>query len=164
MNLINKARNFAIKKHKGKLYNNQPFMVHPEEVYSILQALLMAQNGQDDNLLASALLHDTLEDTDTSFVELVTEFGEDIADLVREVTDQGWNVFPNLKTQRGIMLKFADRLSNLSHIHEWSQENQQKYIGKSKFWKDKSCKIDTYCHNHIAGSDCKLDCHEAGLK
>ena len=137
MNLINKARKFATKKHKGQLYSNQPFMVHPEEVYTILEALLRAQNGQDDNLLASCLLHDVLEETTTTFKELKKEFNEDVANLVREVTDAGWNIFPHLKTQRGIMLKFADRLANLSHIHEWSEENQEKYIRKSKFWKEK---------------------------
>ena len=137
MDLITKARKFATKKHKGKLYNNQPFMVHPEEVYTILQALLTYQNGQDDDLLAAALLHDVLEDTEVSYSQLKKEFNEDIANLVREVTDEGWNIFPNLKTQRGIMLKFADRLANLSHIHDWNKENQEKYIGKSKFLKEK---------------------------
>ena len=135
--LIESARKFATKKHKGKLYNNQPFMVHPEEVFTILEALLRGQNGQDDELLCAALLHDVLEETEVSYGQLKREFGENIAGLVREVTDQGWNIFPHLKTKRGIMLKFADRLANLSHIHEWSLENQKKYIGKSKFWKEK---------------------------
>lgn len=155
MDQIKKARKFATLKHKGKFYNgNQPFMVHPEEVYTILEALLRVQNGQDNNLLAAALLHDTIEDTDASFIELTTEFNEDIAELVLEVTDDGWNVFPNLKTQRGIMLKFADRLANLSHIHEWSKKNQKKYIGKSKFWKEKKTTLREEWH-HI-----KCDCGE----
>jgi (p)ppGpp synthase/HD superfamily hydrolase len=88
----------------------------------------------------AALLHDILEDTDVTYENLVSEFGVDIANLVLEVTherradDTGW-YFPHLHSIRGIVLKFADRASNLSRMEEvWDAERIEKYIKKSKFW------------------------------
>ena len=51
-----------------------------------------------------------------------------------------WNIkngywSPRLKTKRGIILKFADRLSNLSRIESWDKKRQEHYLKKSKFWK-----------------------------
>ena len=134
MNTITKAQEFAMEKHKGQKYGKiDPFWVHPAQTVDILKATIY---GHDENLLAAGWLHDTLEDTETTYEELVKEFNVDVADLVNEVTATGWNVFPNLKTQRGIILKFADRLANISNMSGWSQESKRKYIfEKSKFWK-----------------------------
>jgi guanosine-3',5'-bis(diphosphate) 3'-pyrophosphohydrolase len=91
-------------------------------------------------LQAAALLHDTLEDTDTTYEKLVTTFGADIAGLILEVThdrkedNSGW-YFPNLHSIRGIVLKFADRASNLSRMEGvWDAGRIENYIKKSKFW------------------------------
>lgn len=133
--LFLQAYRFAQKKHEGQKYNNQEFMVHPNLTAKILYAMSDFENF-DENLIAAALLHDTLEDTNTTYEELEQEFGIIIASLVQEVTKQGSNTFPNLKTQRGVMLKFADRLSNISNMQNWSEEKRQKYMfEKSKFWK-----------------------------
>lgn len=132
--IIKKAIAFATIKHQGQLYGGQPFMVHPTETAKVLRSLLPLR--KDTNLIAAAYLHDTLEDTATTYEELVEEFNEDIASLVKEVTNDGSNVFPCLKTQRGVILKFADRFCNLSHMENWSSARQEKYMFiKSKFWK-----------------------------
>lgn len=134
--LIKKAAKFAAIKHEGQTYGvDSPFIVHPKQTASVLSKVT-----DDPNMIAAAWLHDTLEDTDTTYEELVTEFNEDIASLVREVTHKGQRdhigfYFPNLKTQRGIMLKFADRLSNLSHMENWPEAKQRHYLKKSTFWK-----------------------------
>lgn len=136
-NLIIKAKKFAAIKHRGQLYDGgEPFTVHPEKVAEILSLVT-----QDVNLIAAAHLHDTLEDTETTYEELVREFNKDIADLVLEVThegkkDTGGYYFPRLKTQRGIQLKFADRLSNISRMEKWSKDRKDQYLRKSKFWRD----------------------------
>lgn len=132
-----RARLFAVRKHDGQFRDDgvTPYMIHPAQVARILM-----QVTHDTNLIAAGYLHDTIEDTDTTYEELVAEFGQDIADLVMEVTQEGQkdNVgfyFPRLHTQRGIMLKFADRLSNLADMEAWSEERRQHYLKRSKFWK-----------------------------
>lgn len=134
---ISKAMLFASKKHKGQLDDSGKdyFKAHCLQVYKILMTIT-----KDENILCAGLLHDTLEDTKTTYNELVETFGNDIADLVMEVTHEGTKhkgyYFPRLKTQRGIMLKFADRLSNISRMDCWSEERKKQYLNKSKFWKN----------------------------
>jgi (p)ppGpp synthase/HD superfamily hydrolase len=85
--LILRAADFAADKHrdqrrKGKL--KRPYVNHCIEVASLL-----ANVGRvvDDNVLVAALLHDTIEDTDTTRDEIASAFGLSIADIVMEVTD-----------------------------------------------------------------------------
>lgn len=135
---ILKAPLFAKRKHKGQKDDcGCDYFRHPKQVASIIMAVC----PEDLNLVQAAWLHDTLEDTDTTYEELVQEFGQDVADLVNEVTHDGQKdthgyYFPRLKTKRGIILKFADRMANLSHMDVWPEERQQHYLSRSKFWKD----------------------------
>ena len=139
-NLQQKAFVFAQVKHKGQKDDDGKdyFEAHCLIVYRILQDI-----NASENLLCAALLHDTIEDTDTTYEELVKEFTKDIADLVMEVTHDGKKdeigyYFPRLKSQRGIMLKFADRLSNISRMDSWVEERRQHYLQKSRFWQDEN--------------------------
>lgn len=133
MTLFDRAYAFADRKHAGQFRDGgAPFILHPVQTAQIIINVAI----EDENLIAAALLHDTVEDTDTTLAELALEFGPDVANLVYEVTETENNVFPNLKSRRGIMLKFADRLSNLSGMEGWTPERQQKYLDKSKFWSD----------------------------
>ncbi len=136
--IIRQAIEFGAKAHADQLDDagNDYFMSHCWQVYEIVKILY----PDDFELQAAALLHDTLEDTDTTYEKLITTFGGDIADLILEVTherkedDTGW-YFPNLHSIRGIVLKFADRASNLSRMEGvWDTEKIEKYIKKSKFW------------------------------
>jgi len=137
--IIERAQRFAEIYHAGQLRDDgdTPFIVHPDKVAHILM-----QITTDVNLIAAGWLHDVVEDTDVTYEQLRAEFGADIADLVMEVTHEGQAdshgyYFPRLKTQRGIMLKFADRLSNLSDMDDdvWPQDKIDHYLKKSKFWK-----------------------------
>ena len=136
LNIVEKASLFAMTKHKGqKDDDGRPYYYHLSQVAGIIKDLT-----SNPNLVASAYLHDTVEDTDTTYEELIKEFGKEIADWVMEVTHEGkkdnygyW--FPRLKTKEGILLKFADRLSNLSRMDSWDKERQDQYLRKSKFWK-----------------------------
>ena len=130
-NILRKALLFARDHHKGQLYNDAEFMYHP-----ILTAQLVEMVAPDDkNLIAAAYLHDVVENCDVSFHDLELQFNEDVASLVREVTKTGYNTFPHLKTRRGYVLKFADRLANLAHIKYWDEVRQTEYLDKSIFWK-----------------------------
>jgi len=140
MDIIAKAHMFGFKKHKGQKDDNGEdyFWAHCDGVAEILKSITI-----DKNLICAGFLHDTLEDTDTTYDELVREFNKDIADLVNEVTQEGKKdnygyYFPRLKTQRGIILKFADRLSNISRMQAWDDKRKAQYLRRSKFWKDGS--------------------------
>ena len=136
--LVEKALLFGTKAHANQLDDagNDYFMSHCWQVYEIVRILY----PDDFALQAAALLHDTLEDTNVTYEVLLNKFGVDVADLVHEVTherragDKGW-YFPRLHSIRGIVLKFADRTSNLSRMESvWNEEKIQKYLQKSTFW------------------------------
>lgn len=134
--IVVRAVHFARAAHRGQERDDgQPFLVHPLMVAQILTLV-----GADNNLIAAGVLHDVIEDTFVTYNGLVDEFGEDIADLVNEVSHEGSPdskgfYFPRLHSQRGIMLKFADRLSNISDMKTWDTKRQAHYLRKSKFWK-----------------------------
>jgi (p)ppGpp synthase/HD superfamily hydrolase len=141
MNLIEtltfKAKIFAKHKHMGQKDDcgKDYFDGHIQQVYA-----LVLQLTDDENILCAALLHDTIEDTDTTYKELVENFNVKIADLVMEVTHEGQKdskgfYFPRLKSRDAILIKFADRLSNLCRMESWSKDRQEHYLKKSKFWK-----------------------------
>ncbi len=129
--LINKAMMFAVDKHRDQLYGDKPFIHHPLQVYEIIQNLL----PDDSELQIAAILHDTLEQTETTKNEIEKEFGTAVMELVDEVTKTGYNTFPKLESPRAVSLKFADRLANLVNMKDWTKEKQTRYINKSKFWK-----------------------------
>jgi GTP pyrophosphokinase len=138
--LIGKAWAFGGVKHEGQLRNEgKPyFESHCVPVYHILSKVT-----NDADILCAGLLHDTIEDTDATYEELCIEFNQRIADLVMEVTDEGkadnyGKYFPRLKTREGIMIKFADRLHNISSMDSWDIGRQKHYLKKSKFWKSES--------------------------
>ena len=128
--LLNKAMELANKTHENQTYGNQPFVYHPLQVYEIITLL----KPEDINLRCAGLLHDCIE-SGLKKEEIEKETNEDIASLVEEVTKTGYNKFPNLKTQRGIFLKYVDRMCNLANMQDWSKERIATYLQKSIFWK-----------------------------
>ena len=136
---IEKAIEFAKRKHATHLDDDglSFFDSHCKVVAEILSRVT-----DDEDILAAGYLHDTIEDTDTTFEELEKEFGKTVADLVHEVTHEGTKdshgfYFPRLKTRDGITIKLADRLSNVSRMDSWSEKRKAHYLKKTKFWKSK---------------------------
>jgi len=84
--LVDKARQFATQAHgridQMRKYTGQPYDVHLRAV-----AEIVATVTDDDETLATAWLHDVVEDTPATFEELESEFGANVARLVAEVTD-----------------------------------------------------------------------------
>ncbi len=80
--LIMKAYNYAKKSHEGqKRMSGEEYIVHPLSVAYILADLRL-----DDSTIASAFLHDVVEDTKITHEDIVNEFGEEIAEMVEGVT------------------------------------------------------------------------------
>jgi len=124
MNLILKAIQFAIKKHKGQLRrNNSEYVSHPIAVSYLLSSFKSSKNLEE--LICACLLHDTLEDTETNFIELASEFTPLVASLVLELTSDQNQIkkigkLEYLKTKLlgissyALVIKLADRLHNIS--------------------------------------------------
>ena len=82
--LFNDAISFAVRKHAGQLRKGTkiPYIVHPMEA-----AAIVATITNDEVLLSAAVLHDTVEDTDTPLEEIVRLFGPRVAALVAEESE-----------------------------------------------------------------------------
>lgn len=137
MSIILQAADFARKKHEGQNRDSgEPYITHPAQVAQIISIVC----PDDEELIAAAWLHDTLEDTATTYEEIEKEFGKRVADLVFELTHEGTKdsgyYFPRLGTRDAILIKFADRLCNLSGMSTWSEQRKEAYLKKSKFWQN----------------------------
>jgi (p)ppGpp synthase/HD superfamily hydrolase len=142
-----RAARFASVKHvsqKRKGAAAQPYLNHLIEVAELVA---MAVKEPDTHLIAAALLHDTVEDTGTTKEELEREFGEDIADLVAEVTDD--KSLPKVERKRlqiehaphlsprAQTIKIADKISNLRAIlstppEDWDLRRKREYFEWAK--------------------------------
>ncbi|TFH17719.1 HD domain-containing protein [Candidatus Bathyarchaeota archaeon] len=133
--LEEKALEFASIKHEGQMDDQgRPyFFAHIIQVYSLLKDVT-----DDVEILCAGILHDTIEDTGTTYDELVREFNKEIADLVTELTFQGdedvGRYFPLLRSHKAIVVKYADRLSNLVRMVDWPGDWQEGYLKNSVFW------------------------------
>ncbi len=137
------ASDFAAKKHTRqtrKGANAEPYINHPLEV-----AKLLVEVGAviDPEIIAAAILHDTVEDTDTSAEELTKVFGETVCGYVLEVTDDKSLPKATRKLKQiehaphlspaAKQIKLADKISNIGDILEnppedWSQARKLEYI------------------------------------
>jgi GTP pyrophosphokinase len=133
--LEDKALEFASIKHEGQLddQGREYFFAHIIQVYSLLKDVT-----DDEEILCAGILHDIIEDTDTTYEDLVREFNKEIADLVMELTYQGdkqtGRYFPLLHSHKAVIVKFADRLSNLVRMVDWPGDWQEDYLRESRFW------------------------------
>jgi (p)ppGpp synthase/HD superfamily hydrolase len=141
--LIARAADFAARRHvrqRRKGAAAEPYLNHAAEVACLLAE---ATGGEDAVLVAAGWLHDTLEDTETKRDELAQLFGEDVALLVGEVTDD--KSLPKAerkrlqiahapeKTDRAKALKIADKISNLRSLmasppDDWERERLLDYV------------------------------------
>jgi len=139
--LLKKAYVFAASAHQGHLRRSgEPYLSHPLEVANMLADMRM-----DHKTLAAALLHDVLEDTEVTPVELRKAFGQEVADLVEGVTkisrvqetsteDRQAETIQKIilamtDDLRVIFIKLADRVHNLKTLNVLSA-GQQKRIAR----------------------------------
>jgi (p)ppGpp synthase/HD superfamily hydrolase len=137
--LISCAADFAAKRHRDmrrKGSGQIPYINHLADVARLLAA---ATDGADAELVAAGWLHDTVEDTATTLSELVSNFGDGVATLVMEVTDDKslpkeerkrlQVVKTPTKTSRAKMIKLADLTSNLRQFpEEWEIQRIHDYF------------------------------------
>lgn len=141
--LLLKALHFAAQKHKDQRRKDpaaSPYINHPIEV---AETLWRIGGVRDMTTLVAAVLHDTIEDTETTPQELEAEFGPEVRTVVEEVTDDkhlSWQDRKRLQIERAKhkspqakLVKLADKICNVQDIAKappagWSPERQRKYI------------------------------------
>ncbi len=140
-NQIKEAAEYIVKKHEGQFRKSgEPYYIHPIEAAKILADLKL-----DKTTIVSGLLHDVVEDTDTTLEEISERFGEDVALIVDGVTKISKYKFTSkeeaeaenfrkmlvsmAKDIRVILVKLADRLHNIRTL-QYLPEHKQKRISK----------------------------------
>ncbi|SRR6266581_2882518 len=138
---------FAAAKHRNQRRKDaeaSPYINHP-----IALANVLANEGgiEDERVLMAAILHDTIEDTETTAVELEKLFGQEVRSIVLEVTDD--KALPKAErkrlqiehasslSRRAKLVKLADKICNLRDVADtppadWSLERRQAYFEWAK--------------------------------
>ena len=137
---------FAAAKHRNQRRKDaeaSPYINHPLQ----LAHVLATEGGVSDlKTLMAAVLHDTVEDTETTYVELVERFGKKVADVVMEVTDDKAFVKDRKRRQveqapqmskRAALVKLADKTCNLRDVAKnpptgWLLTRKQEYFDWAK--------------------------------
>lgn len=131
--LLEQAIFFAMEKHKGAVRKGtrRPYILHPLATLQILASM-----DADFNLMAAGVLHDTLEDTDTTLLELYEQFGTDIAALVNAHTEDKRGSWHERKLQninnlthashREKMLVIADKVANMRDMEADYQKSGEE--------------------------------------
>jgi len=145
--LVLHALTFAARKHKDQRRKDakaSPYINHP---IALAEVLWTEGKVRDTATIAASLLHDTLEDTETTLAELRGQFGERISGVVAEVTDVKWLKKHSRKriqiarahqsSRQARLVKLADKICNLRDIIAsppagWSLEQRRKYFDWAK--------------------------------
>lgn len=144
---ILEAAAFAAAKHDGqyrKGKGSEPYIVHPLRVAKLL---IEVGGVTDTDTIVAAILHDTIEDTETRSDEIVAIFGNDVATIVSEVTDDK-SLPKAVRKQKQVehapglshaakQLKMCDKISNITDVladpaSDWTQERKREYVAWGK--------------------------------
>src|SRR6266850_1804566 len=138
LEIIKKAYDYSLKVHSGQSRaSGEPYLVHPLEV-----ALVLAEMKMDAVAVAAGLLHDSVEDTSVTIVDIRKEFGEQVAHIVEGVTKISKIDFATREEQqaenlrkmmlamvddiRVVLIKLADRLHNMRTLEHLPEDRQHK--------------------------------------
>ena len=139
MNKTIEAMYFAEHRHmyQARRYTYDPYMKHLAEVAGIVASVT-----SDAEVLQACWLHDTIEDTDTTYEELQVSFGTRVADMVKSLTDveEGNRATRKARAQVRLVkapaevqtIKYADGISNLTSIWTHDRKFAKTYL---KEWK-----------------------------
>ena len=138
-----RAYHFAAVKHVDKRRKGEAAEPYVNHLTEVAELVAQASDGQDIELIMAAVLHDTVEDTDTTPAELAGAFGQRVADLVAEVTDDKSLQSADRKrlqiehaahaSKGAKTIKLADKTSNLRSMASsppvgWTAERRSEYV------------------------------------
>ena len=132
--MYEKALTFARNKHENQVrkFNGEPYVNHPIRVANIVKEFT-----SNEDMLAAALLHDTIEDTNATIEDIKLEFNDNIANMVWGLTSDKDQIKKigktnylseklNKMSSDELLIKLADRLDNVSDLsseqQKWSTE------------------------------------------
>ena len=163
MNLILKATKFSALKHQNQKRKDgkTPYIIHPISV-----AMILAEIGgvDDKEILSAGLLHDTMEDTDTTADEIEREFGVRVRGIVEELTDNKLLSYYERKqlqidhapklSKDATLVKIADKISNIADVinespPEWDINRCKEYIDWAEAVINNCHKVNTPLENHF---------------
>jgi len=135
ISLVQEAYKFSQMKHSGQMrQSGDPYFIHCQETARILASWRM-----DVSTIIAGLIHDVLEDTDSTTAELKSKFGDEITQMVEGVTKINQISFKDIENQaesfrkmilaiskdiRVILIKLADRLHNMRTLQYLKKESQ----------------------------------------
>ena len=138
-----RALEFAAHSHVNQRRKGEAAEPYINHVIEVARMLAEATNGRDPELVIAGVLHDTVEDTNTTHEDIEKAFGGEVANLVAEVSDDKSlekGVRKRLQVERAPhmsdhakMIKLADKTSNLRAIiasppTSWTPERQRQYF------------------------------------
>lgn len=143
---VMKAAVFAAQRHQYQRrggYDKLPYINH---LLKVADALIQIGEEEDEILLVAAVLHDIIEDTDTTAAELAREFSKEVADIVTELTDDmslSHEVRKQLQIEHALSLstrarkiRLADKASNMIDIFtypiDWPLQKKIKYVDNTE--------------------------------
>ena len=138
--MLDKAKAFAEERHRDQMYGGLPYSQHLLDVVNVAR-----EYGLPDYIQVAAWLHDVLEDTNTTFDELMWLFGVKVFDLVNAVTNEkGKNrkerhakTHPKVRQYPdAVALKLCDRIANVRACLENNSSLLQMYIKEYQEFRD----------------------------
>jgi guanosine-3',5'-bis(diphosphate) 3'-pyrophosphohydrolase len=147
LQLLSRALVFAARKHRDQRRKDKPASPYINHPIALMDVLVSEAGIVQIEILCAAILHDTVEDTETTEEELRQAFGDTISRIVMEVTDDKLlgkqarkaaqvSHAPTLSTEAKAV-KLADKISNLRDLlhlppPSWSLDRRQAYFDWAK--------------------------------
>lgn len=140
---IARAYHFAADRHASQRRKGEAAEPYVNHLTEVAELVARGTDGADVDLIVAAVLHDTVEDTETTFKDITSRFGERVAALVAEVTDD--KTLPKAERKRlqvehaahasqgAKVIKLADKTSNLramadSPPRDWPEVRRAEYL------------------------------------
>lgn len=163
--IISKALVFAMKAHGNKVRkgDGKPYIIHTIEV-----ALIVAKVINNDYVIAAALLHDTVEDTETTLSEIEKEFGYTTKKIVEDVTEKDkslpWRerklaAIEHIKEMEewSLIVKTADKLQNLRSLYSAIIQNGAQVLDKFNASFDEMLEVDKIVYQELVANFNKFE-------
>ena len=146
MNIVEKAQMFAAGAHAGvgqkRKYTGEDYIHHPVAVAEIVR-----KHGGTDEMVAAAMLHDTIEDTQVTFGHIFSLFGDRVAEMVDALSNKAkkkdgnreTRFFINVKALRerldmqSRVIKLADLIHNTQSITRYDKKFAAQYLAEKAF-------------------------------
>lgn len=139
---IERAYAFAKDAHSGQVRKSsgKPYVVHPTAVFKLLKKV----GVKDRNVLVSALLHDTIEDSPATYNIIVKKFNKDVGRIVKELSSSMSGISklgkPKYLASKmtkmnsdALLIKLADRWHNIQDMGDMPSKKAKQYISQTMY-------------------------------